>query len=138
MDPNEQGPAGGLAPHLTIRDGKAGEAIDFYARAFGAKEIGRHMAEDGKRVMHAHLNLNGAALMLNDDFPEMRGGGDAPAPAGVTLHLQVDDADKWWNRATGAGASVRFPLDDQFWGDRYGQVDDPFGFTWSIGSPSRK
>ena len=138
MDKDEQGPASGLTPHLTVRDGLAAEAIDFYGRAFGAREIGRHMAEDGKRIMHAHLELNGASLMLNDDFPEMRGGGEAHPPAGCTLHLQVDDADKWWDRAIEAGAIVRFTLDDQFWGDRYGQVDDPFGFTGSIGCPSKK
>jgi PhnB protein len=136
MDQQEQGPASGLAPHLTIRGGNAAEAIEFYSRAFGAREIGRHMAEDGKRIMHAHLTVNGASLMLNDDFPE-HGGAETAPPAGVTLHLQVDDADTWWDRAIEAGAIVRFPIDDQFWGDRYGQVDDPFGFTWSIGSPSK-
>ena len=125
----------GLIPHLTIRDGLAAEAIEFYGRAFGASETGRHIAEDGKRIMHAHLAINSASLMLNDDFPEMRGGGEAHPPAGCTLHLQVDDADAWWDRAIDAGAIVRFPLGDQFWGDRYGQVDDPFGFTWSIGGP---
>lgn len=75
----------GVVPHLTIRDNRAAEAIDFYARAFGATESGRHMADDGKRVMHAHLDLNGGSLMLNDDFPEMMGGA-APPPAGVGLH----------------------------------------------------
>ena len=103
MDKDEQGPASGLTPHLTVRDNLAAEAIDFYGRAFGAREIGRHMAEDGKRIMHAHLELNGASLMLNDDFPEVRGGGEAHPPAGCTLHLQVDDADKWWDRAIEAG-----------------------------------
>jgi len=92
------------------------------------------MAEDGKRIMHAHLNLNGGSLMLNDDFPEF-GLGAASEPAGVTLHLQVKDADAAWNRALEAGAKEKFPLADQFWGDRYGQVTDPFGFTWSIGAP---
>ena len=136
---NDERPAGsGVMPHLTIRGGNAAEAIDFYARAFGASESGRHMAEDGKRIMHAHLTVNGGALMLNDDFPEMGGGRETGAPAGCTLHLQVDDADAWWDRAIDAGAIVRFPLGDQFWGDRYGQVDDPFGFTWSIGCPSKK
>jgi len=124
----------GVTPHLTIRGGNAAEAIDFYARAFGASESGRHMADDGKRIMHAHLNINGGALMLNDDFPEMSGHQAGP-PSGTTLHLTVDDADAWWDRAIEAGAIVRFPLDDQFWGDRYGQVSDPYGFTWSIGAP---
>jgi PhnB protein len=137
MEQHEQGPAGGITAHLTIRDGKAADAIAFYAKAFGAEEIGRHMADDGKRIMHAHLKLNGGSLMLNDDFPEF-GHGEAGAPAGITLHLQVPDADAAWNKATGAGAEVRFPLADQFWGDRYGQVKDPFGFTWSIGAPVKQ
>ena len=94
-------------------------------------------ADDGQRLMHAHLIVNGASLMLNDHFPEMAGGAPAATPAAVTLHLQVEDADAAWAQALGAGAKVKFPLEDQFWGDRYGQVDDPFGFTWSIGSPVR-
>ena len=134
MTPEEQGPTRGITAHLTIRDNRAADAIDFYSRAFGATEICRHMGEDGKRIMHAHLNLNGASLMLNDDFTEF-GNGAAGPPAGVTLHLQVSDADAAWNRALEAGAKERFPLADQFWGDRYGQVTDPFGFTWSIGAP---
>lgn len=130
-----QGPTNGLTPHINIRDGRAAEAIDFYTNAFGATEQRRMMADDGKRIIHAHLQINGASLMLNDDFPEMRGGAAAQAPQGIVLHLQVDDADTWWNRATAAGAEIRFPIQDQFWGDRYGHVADPFGYTWSIGSP---
>ena len=137
MEQHEQGPTGGITPHLTIRDGKAAEAIDFYGRAFGAQEIGRHMADDGKRIMHAHLKLNGGSLMLNDDFPEFAGHA-ATSPGSLTLHLQVSDADAAWEQATSAGAQVRFPLNDQFWGDRYGQVEDPFGFTWSIGAPVKQ
>ena len=137
MDQSNQGPAGGITAHLTIRDNRAAEAIDFYSKAFGAEEIGRHMADDGKRIMHAHLNLNGGSLMLNDDFPEF-GHGAAGEPASVTLHLQVPDADVAWKRALDAGAQERFPLADQFWGDRYGQVKDPFGFTWSIGAPVKQ
>lgn len=130
-----QGPATGLTPHICIRDGRAAEAVDFYARAFGATEQRRNLADDGKRLMHAHLHLNGASLMLHDDFPEFRGGQAAGAPEGVVLHLQVDDADTWFERAVAAGASVTMPIGDQFWGDRYGQVADPFGYTWSIGAP---
>jgi len=133
-----QGPSTGLTPHINIRDGRAAEAIDFYAKAFGAVEQRRMMADDGKRIIHAHLHINGASLMLNDDFPEMRGGAAAQAPEGIVLHLQVDDADTWWNRATAAGADIRFPIQDQFWGDRYGHVADPFGYIWSIGSPLKR
>ena len=137
MEQHEQGPSGGITAHLTIRDNRAADAIAFYEKAFGAQEIGRHMADDGKRIMHAHLKLNGGHLMLNDDFPEF-GHGEASPPASVTLHLQVPDADAAWNKATAAGAEVRFPIADQFWGDRYGQVKDPFGFTWSIGAPVKQ
>jgi PhnB protein len=132
-----QGPTTGLSPHIAINDGRAAEAIDFYAAAFGAVEQRRMLADDGTRIMHAHLLINGASLMLNDDFPEMRGGGPAPVPDGVVLHLQVDDADAWFDRAVKAGADIRFPLADQFWGDRYGHVGDPFGYVWSIGAPIR-
>jgi PhnB protein len=133
MADENQGPTGGVAPHLTIRDGRGQEAVKFYESAFGAQEQMRNLAEDGKRLMHAHLAINGGSLMLNDDFPEYRDGGDARPPGGVTLHLQVPDADAVWNQAVAAGAAVKMPLEDQFWGDRYGQLEDPFGFTWSIG-----
>jgi PhnB protein len=129
-----QGPTGGLTPHIQINDNRAAEAIDFYKAAFGAEEMTRMLAEDGKRIMHAHLHINGASLMLNDDFPEYRGPGATPEgpPAGTVLHLQVDNADTWFDRAVKAGASVRMPLQDMFWGDRYGHVGDPFGHVWSI------
>jgi PhnB protein len=136
MDRNEdQGPSGGITAHLTIRDGKAADAIAFYRDAFGAETaMDPMMADDGKRIMHAHLMINGGSLMLNDDFPEY--GGGATAPGSATLHLQVSDADAVWNRALEAGATEKMPLADQFWGDRYGQLSDPFGFTWSIGAPT--
>lgn len=135
---DDQSPAGGVVPHLTIANDRAAEAIAFYSRAFGAVELARHVAEGRQRVMHAHLRINGGSLMLNDHFPEMSGGAPAEKPAAVTLHLQVDDPDAWWKRALGAGAAVRFPLDDQFWGERYGQLTDPFGHIWSIGGPTGK
>jgi PhnB protein len=130
----EQGPVSGVTPHLTIRDGRAAEAADFYAAAFGAQEAMRMPAQDGKRLMHVHLKINGGSVMMNDDFPEYRGG-PSGEPASVTLHLQVDDADRWFERAVAAGATISLPLANQFWGDRYGQVKDPFGHSWSIGGP---
>ena len=137
MDKHEQqGPISGVTPHLTIRDNKAAEAIDFYKAAFGAEEMMRMPAQDGKRLMHVHLKVNGGSLMMNDDFPEYRGGA-SPEPGSVTLHLQVEDADAWWNRAIDAGATAAVPLADQFWGDRYGQLKDPFGHSWSIGASKR-
>lgn len=132
----EQGPRGGITPHITIRDQRAAEAIDFYRKAFGAEELLRHAADDG-RLIHAHLKINGGSIMLHDDFPEHMGGPALPS-ASLVLHLQVPDADAAWKRAVDAGAEVRLELADQFWGDRYGQVKDPFGFTWSIGAPVKQ
>ena len=129
-----QGPTGGLTPHLAIADKRASEAIEFYKQAFGAVEQVRMPAEDGVRLMHAHLLLNGSSLMMHDDFPEYSGEAMA-APSGVTLHLQVDDADRWYDRAIAAGATSVMAPDNMFWGDRYAQVKDPFGHLWSIGHP---
>jgi PhnB protein len=128
-----------VLPHLVVGDAPA--AIDFYVKAFGAEEIGRVPGPDGKLV-HAALRINGATIMLNDDFPEMSGGKSmTPASLGgtpVTIHLVVDDVDAKFQRALDAGATVVAPLDDQFWGDRYGVVADPFGHHWSLGQPVRE
>lgn len=132
-DPN-QGPSTGCTPHLCIRDKRAKEAIAFYEKAFGAEVKSTAPAQDGERLMHAHLIVNGGSLILNDDFPEFHQGNYNAVPGGFTLHLQVPDADAAFERAVAAGATVRLPLQDQFWGDRYGQVTDPFGIMWSIGS----
>ncbi len=130
----------GLSPHLVVNDASA--AIDFYKAAFGATELTRHHTPDGKRIMHASLSINGGMLMLNDEFPEYSGGKrfapDALGGSPVTLHLQVNDADLVFNQALAAGATVRFALQDQFWGDRYGQLTDPFGHIWSVGAAKKK
>jgi len=124
----------GLTPYLTIRGGRGEEAMRFYEHAFGAKELFRNMAPDGKRLFHCRFEVNGAVVFFSDDFPDMRGGVETPAPASFTLHLQVDDADAWAKRATEAGAEITMPVSDAFWGDRYGQLKDPFGHSWSLGS----
>ncbi len=125
----------GLMPHITVHDAAA--AIDFYTRAFGACEISRNYLADSTRIMHAALEIMGCRLLLNDDFPEFAGGRSrTPEAVGgcpVVLHLQVTGVDAVWNQALAAGATVSFPLKDQFWGDRYGQLLDPFGYTWSLG-----
>lgn len=125
----------GLTPHITVNNAKA--AIDFYAKAFGAKEIARHLAPNSEKIMHAALEIFGGRLFLNDDFPEFCGGKSrTPQAFGgtpVTLHLQVEDAQKVWDKAVAAGATVGMPLKNQFWGDKYGQLLDPFGHSWSIG-----
>jgi uncharacterized glyoxalase superfamily protein PhnB len=119
-----------LTPHITVKG--AAKAIDFYKKAFGAEEIRRHAMPDGS-VMHALLRIGDSMLMLNDEFPQMNCKG--PATIGgtaVTLSLYVADADKAWERAVQAGANVKMPIADMFWGDRYGLVTDPFGHDWAI------
>ena len=128
-----------VLPHLIVDDAAA--AIDFYVKAFGAVEVGRVPGPDGKLV-HAALAINGSTVMLNDDFPEMSGGKSmTPKALGgspVTIHLVVTDVDAKFQQAIDAGASVVMPVDDQFWGDRYGVLRDPFGHQWSRGQPVRE
>lgn len=119
-----------VTPHL-VCDGAA-DAIGFYQRAFGAEELSR-MPGPGGKLMHAMIRIGDAVLMLNDAFPEM--GAKGPNALGgtpVTLHLYVQDADAAFARAVAAGATPRMPVAEQFWGDRYGIVVDPFGHQWSI------
>jgi len=125
---------GGVAPYLSVSN--AGAAADFYVKAFAAKEAVRMPPDDKGRYMHIHLVINGGSIMLADAFPEH--GHPLEKPAAFTLHLQVDDVDAWFERATKAGAEVVLPVADMFWGDRYGQVRDPFGVLWSMGMPSGK
>lgn len=127
-------PLTGITPYLSIASRGGQAAVEFYARAFGAVEVRRMLAEDGERLIHSHLQINGGSVMLSDEFPEMGGEVDV-VPKSVTLHLHVDDADEWWNRAIVAGGTPVHPIADQFWGDRYGVLKDPFGHCWSVGSP---
>ncbi len=128
-----------VLPHLTVDDAAA--AIDFYVKAFDAVEHGRVPGPDGK-LIHASLGINGSSVMLNDDFPEMSDGKSmTPTALGgtpVTIHLVVTDVEKKFQQAVDAGATVVQPLDDQFWGDRYGVLQDPFGHQWSMGQPVRE
>jgi PhnB protein len=133
-------PQNRIAPHLFVDD--AAKAIEFYKKAFSATELGRHPAPDGKRLMHAALLINGSLVMLCDDFPEMCGGKSRTPKAlggsAVTIHMQVADVDAKWQQAVAAGAEIEVPLADQFWGDRYGTVRDPFGHSWSMGTAIKK
>ena len=128
-----------MSPHLVVDDAAA--AIDFYVKAFDAVELGRVPGPDG-RLIHAALRINGFTVMLNDDFPETCGGKSmTPKSLGgtpVTIHLTVTDVDAKFQRALDAGATVVADLQDQFWGDRYGAVADPFGHHWSMGQPVRE
>jgi uncharacterized glyoxalase superfamily protein PhnB len=121
----------GVVPYVNVKG--AAEASAFYQRAFGAKELTRLPADDGKRLMHCVVEINGGQLMMSDTFPEH--GYDFQPSHSFTMHLNVEDIDSWWNRAVEAGAEVVLPLQLMFWGDRYGQLKDPFGVRWSMNEP---
>ena len=125
-----------ISCYLHPKGGRAGEAAEFYKRAFAAEELFRNTAEDGKRLMHIHLRINGGSLMMSDEFPEYAQS-KVRDMGGFTIHLQVDDPDAWWERAVAAGCEIRMPLENQFWGDRYGSLRDPFDVDWSIGGPAK-
>jgi uncharacterized glyoxalase superfamily protein PhnB len=120
-----------LTPHLIVKG--ASQAIEFYQKAFGAEEIFRMPGPDGESIMHAELKIGDSRLFLVDEMPQM--GGLGPHGIGGTpvfIHVYVEDVDTVFNQAVAAGAQVRMPLEDAFWGDRYGQVVDPFGHKWSL------
>jgi len=118
-------------PYLRVRD--AGRALDFYKQAFGAEELFR-LTEPSGRIGHAEIKIGGTTLMLADEFPEMNIVG--PQTLGGTsfsIHLHVDSADAWIERAVAAGATVLRPAADAFYGERSGSVRDPFGHEWLLG-----
>lgn len=123
-----------LNPYLVVGNGL--EAIEWYMEAFGAEKLDVAMAPDGKRVMNAQLSINGGVFMLNDEFPEW-GGELCPAksghPSAMSVHINSENIDEDFQRAVDAGAKVIMPLENMFWGDRYGQVEDPWGFRWGMG-----
>jgi uncharacterized glyoxalase superfamily protein PhnB len=118
-----------ITAHLAVKG--AEKFMEFVKKAFGAVEIARSPGPDG-RWMHALVRIGDSLLMFNDDFPEMAGTPLAEGRHPLVLHLYVPDADAAFAQAVAAGCTVRFPLADQFWGDRYGHVQDPFGFVWGI------
>ena len=122
---------GGLTPYLQLSN--ATEAAAFYEKAFGATTVFAFPPDEQGRTMHVHLHLNGSSLMLSDAFPEQ--GHPHRTPQGYTLTLQVDDADAWAKRALAAGCAETLPVQDMFWGDRYGQLTDPYGVVWAVNQP---
>jgi uncharacterized glyoxalase superfamily protein PhnB len=124
-----------VTPHLVVAG--AGKAIDWYKQAFGAVEEMRMPGPDG-RLMHGCIRINGAAIFLVDEMKEW--GAVGPGPLGgspVTIHLMVEDVDAMFARAVKAGARVTMEVADQFWGDRYGCLEDPFGHKWSVATHVR-
>jgi PhnB protein len=117
-----------ITPHLALDN--AAQTIDWYKRALGAEEMGRHVGPDGK-IVHAEIKIGNSRVMVNDVMMGQKGpqafGG---SPAG--LWVFVENSDALFNRAVGEGAKVQVPLADQFWGDRAGAVADPAGYTWWI------
>jgi PhnB protein len=119
-----------VTPYLIVKG--AARAIDFYVRAFGAKELFRMAQPDG-RVGHAELQIGDSRVMLADEYPEI--GAKSPQAYGgsaVTIHLYVPDVDAVVERAVAAGAQLTRPVADQFYGDRNGGVTDPFGHAWFV------
>lgn len=119
-----------LTPHLIVPDGA--QAIEFYKNAFGAQELTRLLTPDGKIVMHAQLRIGDSLLMLGGEFPPHNLSPKSRGGTSVFLHLYLADADAAFDRAVKAGCTLKIPLSDTFWGDRYGVVEDPFGHQWSI------
>jgi len=124
---------GTVTPYLTVEGGLA--ALEFYERAFGARELRRNVTPDGK-LIHGRVKIGSSIVMLSDHFP----GSDLSSPAAigtttVTLHVYAKNVDALWDRAVAAGAKVAMPLENQYWGERYGVLIDPFGHRWSLSTP---
>ena len=120
----------GATPYLCCKD--AARALEFYQKAFGAAELMR-MGKPGEKIGHAEIRIGGAIIMLADEYPDMNW--LSPQTIGgtpVTIMIYVEDVDAFCNRATAAGATVRRPLADQFYGDRSCTLTDPFGHTWTF------
>jgi uncharacterized glyoxalase superfamily protein PhnB len=124
-----------VTPHLVCAG--AAEAIEFYKKAFGAVDEARLPGPDGK-LMHAMIRIGGSAVMLVDEMPQWGALGPKSLKGSpVTLHLYVEDVDAAVKRAVAAGAKVTMPVEDMFWGDRYGKLEDPFGHHWSVATHKR-
>ena len=124
----------GVIPYLSFDN--AAEVIAFYIKAFGAKEIARMYGQDGKRIMHCQLEINGGGLMLSDNFVEY-GLPPTQRSRSYVMQLVVPDGDLWWDRAIKAGCTETMPFVVAPWGDKYGQMLDPFGVTWSVNTPAK-
>jgi PhnB protein len=119
-----------VTPYLCIKG--AASALEFYKQAFDATELMRLVQPDG-RIGHSEIRIGDSVIMLSDEFPEI--GARSPQTTGgspVTIHLYVEDVDAVFNQAVAAGAKAKRPVADQFYGDRMGGVEDPFGYTWWI------
>ncbi len=115
----------------------AADAIEFYRKAFNAVETGRLAGSKG-RLLHAAIRVGDSVVMLTDEFPDFGSFGPKSLKGSpVTIHLYVEDVDAFVAGAVTAGAKITMPIADMFWGDRYGQLEDPFGHRWSVGTHVR-
>ena len=125
-----------VTPHLVCNG--ASKAIEFYKKAFGAVEMFRMPTPDSKKLLHAEIRVGDSVVMLVDEFPEWEKlGPTALKGSPITLLLYVEDVNSFVNRAVKAGAKVTMPVADMFWGDRYGTLEDPFGYKWSVATHIR-
>jgi PhnB protein len=130
-----------IVPYLTVKDASA--AIDFYKKAFGAKENSRAHAEDGKRIMHADLSINGGSVFLMDEFPEHGEHGGTKAPNGnqgvpvsmVINYTAAPEIDTAYRRAVDAGCNGLQEPQDTFWDARFAMLTDPYGHLWMLNAP---
>jgi uncharacterized glyoxalase superfamily protein PhnB len=122
-----------ITPVLTVSNGA--QAIEFYKKAFGAQELFRMTGPDGRSIAHSELKIGDSTFMLGDEAPE-RGCRSPQSLSGtpVSFYLYVPDVDAAWKRAVSAGCTVTMPLSGMFWGDRCGQVSDPYGHRWTVAS----
>lgn len=124
-----------LTPHLICAG--AADAIEFYKKAFNAVELGRVPGPQGK-LLHAMIRIGDSAIMLVDEFPDWNAFGPKSLKGSpVMIHLYVPDVEAFFKQAVAVGAKIAMPLEDMFWGDRYGKLEDPFGRHWSVATHVR-
>ena len=125
-----------VTPMLMFKDSR--KAIDFYKLAFGAQEHYAMPGPDGKGVMHAEMQIGNSIFMMGDEYPQQPGkSAETAGGSPVSFYLYVEDADEAFRTATDAGAVTDMPVQDMFWGDRVGTVQDPFGYSWSVATHTR-
>ena len=125
-----------ITPYLIVKDGI--KALEFYKKAFHAIEVEKHLTEDGK-LLHARVKIGDTQIMLSEENLECGCEGLVNPLSlkgtSMMLHMYVEDVDSAFQKAIDLGAKTLLPVADMFWGDRYGQLQDPFGHRWSLGTP---
>lgn len=133
IDASDPKVLGGLCPYINVEG--ALKAADFYAKAFGAETLHKVEPDEQGRTMHVHVYVNGASLMISDFYPDYGHAFEKPQAFTLQLHLKDSEIDEWWKRAVDAGCTIGSPLQEMFWGDRWGLLRDPFGVAWAMNAP---